>query len=336
MGGYSLDRLTGETVDVNGYRLNIQRQLGEGGFAFVYLAKVKHPRGRRSKSRGRSLSLGRRMFRSLSRGGSGRRRLRDYEDDQEEEKYDHHNMEDVEGGSSSNIEWDANPLTGEYDSYSHNQYNRSPSSSSSDLMVLKTASAATVERRIQAENELRFLRMLNGNVHVVNLIDYSFQSSTHTNGNSINSNSNGSSSQVCYMLLEHCEGGSLLEHIMQEQNDTSLTTREFEVLEYFSQICEAVHYLHTFHDDEDETIGTTSESITVTSLSAKTNIHARASPYKASAIFRRVGQHYRNPIVHRDLKLENVLLKRDASMPTGFRCQLCDFGSAIEGTSKLF
>merc|ERR1719223_24876 len=155
MGGYSLDRLTGETVDVNGYRLNIQRQLGEGGFAFVYLAKVKHPRGRRSKSRGRSLSLGRRMFRSLSRGGSGRRRLRDYEDDQEEEE--HHN---VEGGSSSNIEWDANPLTGEYDSYSHNQYNRSPSSSSSDLMVLKTASAATAERRIQAENELRFLRML--------------------------------------------------------------------------------------------------------------------------------------------------------------------------------
>ena len=325
--GFSLDRLTGENVEVNGRRLSVTRQLGEGGFAFVYLAKVKVKSSRsrpnnQSHSRGRNVSLGRRVLRSLSRTRGQGASLEYNEQVKMGDEQDDFDYEKGGGGSAH-----------------HSQ------SSPGGCIVLKTASAATPERRAQSENELHYLRMLGGHPNIVDLIDCSFQMMNH--------------SSVCFMLLRYCEGGSLMDVVQQTlstssdikgyefSNASTTYLSTFEIVEYFSQLSEAVHYLHTFHDDEDETVGTLggeSVNITVASdvlygkavvSSTSKKIHARSSPYKASSIFRRVGQHYRNPIVHRDLKLENVLLKKDDSMPTGFRCQLCDFGSAIEGRVDL-
>ena len=339
--GFSLDRLIGENLDVNGRRLSVTKKLGEGGFAFVYLTKVKassryrssnnnnnnnnnNNHANRSSSRGRrrhqNLPLSRRVLRSLSR--TRRRRASSYiDEDDDDEHLDEEEEESCYEHSHS---------------YAYDYKNTASTKvqSSEDYLVLKTASTATPERRTQSENELHYLRLLGGHPNIVNLIDCSFQTMNQ--------------SSVCLMLLTHCEGGSLMDVVRQVSDDaTSSLLTAFKVVEYFSQLSEAVYHLHTLHDDEDETVATLGgESVNITVASDVLNgkailssssekIHARSSPYKASSIFRRVGQHYRKPIVHRDLKLENVLLKQDDSMPTGYRCQLCDFGSAIEGRVDL-
>lgn len=353
--GTSLDKLSGETADINGRRINILRKLGEGGFAYVYLAKVKgssssfvshhhhysddNNNGYISSDggaspgsggrRGRSMSLGRRMLRSLSRGRRVGGEHYEYSEDEEEDLSSNRRSG---GGRRRRRRRDGgkrgNDVRSGYEKEDNVQ----------EYVVLKTCSTATSERRAQAENEIRFLRMLVGHPNIVELIDSSFDH------------------MKCFMVLEHCEGGSLLDVILQARSDGGLNDQYcnnlqylpiFDVLEYFSQLCESVHFLHTFHDDS-ETMITSAESVNISintealygadSVPTKKNLvrhHSRSSPYKASAIFRRVGQHYRNPVVHRDLKPENVLLKEDKRMPTGYRCQLCDFGSAIEGRVDL-
>jgi len=362
--GTSLDKLSGETADINGRRINILRKLGEGGFAYVYLAKVKasssnfvshhYPDDNNgysssdggggggggaspgssssSRRRGRSMSLGRRMLRSLSRGrrvGGGEHY--EYSEDEEEDLSSNRRASGGRrrrrgGGRDGGKRGDDGRIGYEKDD------------NVQEYVVVKTCSTATSERRGQAENEIRFLKMLVGHPNIVELIDSSFDH------------------MKCFMVLEHCEGGSMLDVILQARSDGGLNDQYcnnlqylpiFDVLEYFSQLCESVHFLHTFHDDS-ETMITSAESVNISintealyggdSVPTKKNLvrhHSRSSPYKASAIFRRVGQHYRNPVVHRDLKPENVLLKEDKRMPTGYRCQLCDFGSAIEGRVDL-
>lgn len=197
---------------------------------------------------------------------------------------------------------------------------------SNEYLVLKTASAASGHGRAQSENEVRMLRLLSGHHHILPLIDACFDVMN-------------SGTSACLLLLEYCEGGSLMDVVMatlhengNNSGNKKSSLSEFDILEFISQISEAVYYLHTFHDDTDtSTLGGDS----IDPFNVQQGIKVRSSPYKASAIFRRVGQHYRNPIVHRDLKLENVLLKEDDRMPTGWRCLLCDFGSAIEGRVSL-
>ncbi|KAJ3228307.1 hypothetical protein HK099_004300 [Clydaea vesicula] len=109
------------------------------------------------------------------------------------------------------------------------------------------------------QNEILYMKQKNQK-NIVKYIDSQFFSS--------------STSHEVYILMELCEGGHLVDYL---NNRLSQRLSEFEVLNIFLQICDAVAVLHTFNP----------------------------------------------PIIHRDLKIENILLNEDHT-----QFKLCDFGSA--------
>ncbi|KAJ3097462.1 hypothetical protein HK100_005352 [Physocladia obscura] len=111
------------------------------------------------------------------------------------------------------------------------------------------------------QNEVNFMKAVNGNQNIVSFFDASV------------TKQHGGTHEV-FILMEYCSGGTLIDY-MNTRLHVRLT--EHEIFEIFADILRAVHHLHT------------------------------GTPV--------------SPIIHRDLKIENVLIGSTGAF------KVCDFGS---------
>ena len=241
--------------------------------------------------------------------------------------------------------------------------------SKGDLVVLKTMLLGNKEHEDQAKNEVKMLRLFSSHPNIVNLYAAS-------SGPSYSSQDY----KIYFLLMEYCRGGSLMNLIMkqrwireqqqkrfQQQQEmisspkksqihpslsrSSSTSKKLfkskkrarqqeidekldqlsggflslnEILGIYQQVCDAVAYMHNrFEITNGSVDGVLSESQHGDESSSQDN------------------DSYRIPIVHRDLKPENILLVNPRNQMNGdkrsrvWQCKLCDFGSAIEGRIPL-
>ncbi|KAJ3324740.1 hypothetical protein HDV06_005998 [Boothiomyces sp. JEL0866] len=132
-------------------------------------------------------------------------------------------------------------------------------------LVLKRISCPDKTALLQLINEAETHRKLSGHESIVQFLDYSYQPLFGQDGYEL------------YILMEHCQGGHLVDYLNSRLENRPSET---EILIIFTQICEAVAYMHSHNP----------------------------------------------PIIHRDLKIENVLLSSTQNY------KLCDFGSC---TTKI-
>lgn len=241
--------LVGRHLDVNGRNVSIIKQLGEGGFSFVYLVG---------------------------------------------DKENSQNVGDRDGEAD-----DAAPKNPQ-----HQQQTRrgTPTPPYGTPMVLKITSVHNITQRRIAEKEASLLRKLS-HPSIVQVFDDGFRDPSQQNYNNLDDNgvvssqhsSNASLSGSInnqhpdefksiqhLILLEYCEGGNAFEAIKRMK---ASPTQRFDLPSLvisFGQICNAVSYLHA----------------------------------------------QRPPLIHRDLKPVNFLIKNGAY-------KLCDFGSAVVGHTDL-
>lgn len=241
--------LVGRHLDVNGRNVSIIKQLGEGGFSFVYLVG---------------------------------------------DKENSQNVGDRDGEAD-----DAAPKNPQ-----HIQQARRgmPTPPYGTPMVLKITSVHNITQRRIAEKEASLLRKLS-HPSIVQVYDDGFRDPSQQNYNNVDDNgvissqhsSNASISGSInnqhpdefksiqhLILLEYCEGGNAFEAIKRMK---ASPTQRFDLPSLvisFGQICNAVSYLHA----------------------------------------------QRPPLIHRDLKPVNFLIKNGAY-------KLCDFGSAVVGHTDL-
>mmetsp|Transcript_21537 Transcript_21537/g.30804 ORF Transcript_21537/g.30804 Transcript_21537/m.30804 type:complete len:594 (+) Transcript_21537:62-1843(+) len=240
--------LVGRNLDVNGRNVSIIKQLGEGGFSFVYLVG---------------------------------------------DKENSQNVGDRDGEAD-----DATPKNPQ-----HIQTRRgTPTPPYGTPMVLKITSVHNITQRRIAEKEASLLRKLShpsivqvfddgfrdpGQQSYNNLDDNGVHSSQHSSNASLSGSINNQhpdefKSIQHLILLEYCEGGNAFEAIKRMK---ASPTQRFDLPSLvisFGQICNAVSYLHA----------------------------------------------QRPPLIHRDLKPVNFLIKNGAY-------KLCDFGSAVVGHTDL-
>ena len=243
--------LVGRQLDVNGRNVSILKQLGEGGFSFVYLVGDKD---------------------NSQTGG------------------------DRDGDTTDNAPHKPQ----------HLQQSRraSPNPPHGTPMVLKITSVHNVTQRQIAEKEASLLRKLS-HPSIVQVFDDGFRDpSQHYNDNtedgivlsqhSTSASISGSGSVSAnnqhpnefksiqhLILLEYCGGGNAFEAIKRMKASGQRFDLPSLVIS-FGQICNAVSYLHA----------------------------------------------QRPPLIHRDLKPVNFLIKNGAY-------KLCDFGSAVVGHTDL-
>ncbi len=302
--------LVGKQIDMNGRNLSICKQLGEGGFSFVYLVRDKEV-----GVTDRDSAFG-------SRGGD-----RDG-DDATPNMPLHHNHQPR---NSPN----AHPKAFKHSGNGHPSHISTNSTQAATPnygtpMVLKITSVHTKNQRQMAEKEAKLLQQLS-HPSIIQVYDHGFRdpgsslvggtsfddllssappSSTAAGTTSSNIphslNANGqlpsfsqSKPTQHMILMEFCEGGTAFDAIKRmraslpsPQQPLSFTnhmnvapSQRFDLPSLvisFGQICNAVSYLHA----------------------------------------------QRPPIVHRDLKPVNFLIKNGAY-------KLCDFGSAVMGHTDL-
>jgi len=305
----------GKHIDVNGRNLSICKQLGEGGFSFVYLVRDKE-----GGVTDRDSTLG-------SRGGD-----RDG-DDATPNLPLHHNQQPRQPPN-------AHPKAFKHSGNSHPDHVSTNSTQTTNQiqisppygtpMVLKITSVHTKNQRQMAEKEAKLLQQLS-HPSIIQVYDHGFRdpstslgggtscddlplsappSSTSAATSSSNipnsQNANGqlplftqSKPTQHMILMEYCEGGTAFDAIKRMRaslpspqqplsftNHMNITpSQRFDLPSLvisFGQICNAVSYLHA----------------------------------------------QRPPIVHRDLKPVNFLIKNGAY-------KLCDFGSAVMGHTDL-
>ncbi len=242
--------LVGRHLDVNGRNVSIIKQLGEGGFSFVYLVG---------------------------------------------DKENSQNVGDRDGGADDAPK---NPQ--------HIQQTRrgSPKPPHGTPMVLKITSVHNITQRRIAEKEASLLRKLS-HPSIVQVFDDGFRDPSQQNYNNVDDNGAVSSQHSSnaslsgsgsinnqhpdefksiqhLILLEYCEGGNAFEAIKRMKASPSQRFDLPSLVISFGQICNAVSYLHA----------------------------------------------QRPPLIHRDLKPVNFLIKNGAY-------KLCDFGSAVVGHTDL-
>jgi serine/threonine protein kinase len=243
--------LVGRQLDVNGRNVAILKQLGEGGFSFVYLVG---------------------------------------------DKDNSHNSGDRDG--------DADDAPNKPQ---HIQQPRrgTPTPPHGTPMVLKITSVHNITQRRIAEKEASLLRKLS-HPSIVQVYDDGFRDPSQQNNNILDDNgvalsqlsSNAASlggsiitnnhhpnefkSIQHLILLEYCEGGNAFEAIKRMKASHEQRFDLPSLVISFGQICNAVSYLHA----------------------------------------------QRPPLIHRDLKPVNFLIKNGAY-------KLCDFGSAVVGHTDL-
>ncbi|KAL7456973.1 hypothetical protein ACHAWC_008456 [Mediolabrus comicus] len=252
--------LVGRQLDVNGRNVSIVKQLGEGGFSFVYLVR-----------------------------------------DKENNSHQQHNG-DRDGGDG---EENAPPKTPLHIQQQHTQTQGGiPNPPYGTPMVLKITSVHNVTQLQIAEKEASLLRKLShpSIVQVYddgcrdpsqqsNMEDNTVASSQHSS-NSLSSSASASihnlrpgkdfKSIQHLILMEHCEGGNAFEAIKRMKASPKSRFDLPSLVISFGQICNAVSYLHA----------------------------------------------QRPPLIHRDLKPVNFLIRNGAY-------KLCDFGSAVVGHTDL-
>eukprot|EP00591_Stephanopyxis_turris_P007220 CAMPEP_0195530648 /NCGR_PEP_ID=MMETSP0794_2-20130614/33628_1 /TAXON_ID=515487 /ORGANISM="Stephanopyxis turris, Strain CCMP 815" /LENGTH=663 /DNA_ID=CAMNT_0040662203 /DNA_START=52 /DNA_END=2043 /DNA_ORIENTATION=+ len=212
-----------------------------------------------------------------------------------------------------------------------------------ELKVLKVSSVGTKEKMLQAMNEVRMLRKLSSHPNIVSFFGSGFQCGTDE------------SAKVHYLLVEYCTGGSLLDLVLdcqrneseygkggknkisrkQKFNSVSRKRRSLsscrpkqldinDITTIFLQISSALEFLHNLFDDLNCDPDDQSEIVTNC---------VEKSP---SSSPREQRQHH-SPIIHFDIKLENILLvhRSNESSDETWSCKLCDFGSAKQGRVPL-
>ncbi|KAJ3272060.1 hypothetical protein HDV01_006012 [Terramyces sp. JEL0728] len=132
-------------------------------------------------------------------------------------------------------------------------------------LVLKRISCPDRPALLQLINEAETHSKLNGHESIVQFLDFSYQPLFGQDGYEM------------YILMEYCQGGHLVDYLNSRLDNRPSET---EILIIFTQICEAVAYMHSHNP----------------------------------------------PIIHRDLKIENVLLSGNHNY------KLCDFGSCTTKT----
>lgn len=219
-----------------------------------------------------------------------------------------------------------------------------PASGNKRLAALKVSASWTAQQQKQYETEVAMLKKLSSHRNIVTLLDKGVSRQMETSkliGKNIDPmNDDGCSvGRLNYLLLEHCEGGSLMDLLLrrkaalnrkrsrpsscfdasecqssrsEEPDDAPANAGYLDrrtILNFFGQITDAVAYLHNQHDDDSHV-----------------------------------------PIIHRDIKPENILLAKpqfqstqegaDQHFPKDnvqndninqWECKLCDFGSAVTG-----
>ena len=354
------DQLSGQKLKINQISVTIDKKIGEGGSAFVYLAR---PDVGSSRSAGFSTiaNIGRsKKSKMIDEGVS--------ESTKSSSDNDNDNDDDRENNDKKRQETIVLKVNNE------NKLKKSRKvrdhfwrrEREEDYIVLKTTLLGSKDHRKQARSEVKMLKKLSSHPNVVKMIAASEDRSHCLNDNY----------RIHFLLLEHCRGGSLMDLIMkqrwireqlqkeQQQQQKSLsslskplqkrtpgTSKRFfkskkirmeqeisekldklsggflsieDILEIFQQICAAVAFLHDRFDltrVQQNSGQTTSQEI------------EKMSPEEK--------EKYRKPIVHRDLKPENILLvqpRNHSGIYDGsfsWQCKLCDFGSAIEGRIPL-
>ena len=246
--------LVGRQLDVNGRSVSIIKQLGEGGFSFVYLVRDKE---------------------NAHQSGD-----RDGEGDEAATNTPQHaqQQQQTRGGN--------------------------PSPPHGTPMVLKITSVHNTAQLQVAEKEARLLRKLS-HPSIVQVYDDGYRDPSSQQYNNIDDNA-GSSSQHSsnvslgssastnnqhlnefksiqhLILMEYAEGGTAFEAIKRMNACPKQRFDLPSLVISFGQICNAVSYLHA----------------------------------------------QRPPLIHRDLKPVNFLIKNGAY-------KLCDFGSAVVGHTDL-
>lgn len=330
--------LVGKSIEIHGRNLEICKQLGEGGFSFVYLVRSTNHC---------SSSLGS----GIDNAGAG---------------HGENAAAATNGTPTSNIHSAASLSSHQQPSLSDSskhrrQTNPSPrpplvggggggsssggsNNSTSTPMVLKITSVHNNSQRLMAEKEAKLLQMLS-HPSIIQVYDHGFREdsqyntsgggiddhrtlpqhvmdkdSSNGNANTINASNNISTTKINtnslpimmksaqhLILMEYCEGGTAFDAIKRMRlsaSSTSLTpTRGLS---------------NTNTTNKNST--TSSDRFDLPSLVISFGQICNAVSYLHAQ---------RPPIIHRDLKPVNFLIKK------GGAYKLCDFGSAVIGHTDL-
>ena len=326
--------LVGKQMEVNGRNVSICKQLGEGGFSFVYLVRDKDGGGN-DRDRDRDLSA--------SRGGdrdgddptpNSPQHQQQQQSSQQQSATSHPNA--FKHSSNGN-----NSAPGK-NSLQHSKQRQLPSPPYGTPMVLKITSVHSKAQRQMAEKEAKLLQQLS-HPSIILVYDHGFRdpnlpmgtsgannsddpngattlsssnssgnihngSITNNNNNANNQNSNGqlsssSSSKPTQhlILMEYCEGGTAFDAIrrMRSSSPSPLTSLSLST--------------------PSTTMMNPSQRFDLPSLVISFGQICNAVSYLHAQ---------RPPIIHRDLKPVNFLIKNGAY-------KICDFGSAVLGHTDL-
>ncbi|KAL3762368.1 hypothetical protein ACHAW5_011109 [Stephanodiscus triporus] len=261
--------LVGRQIAVRGRSLDIVKQLGEGGFSFVYLVRTRTA----------AAAVGGGGVNNFVGGGCGGDAL------DSDSNASPSSSSPLEGGGGSGGGRHRQMMSPSPMSVS------SSSSSSGGHMVLKITSISNAAQQHMAEKEARLLRVLS-HPSIVRVYD------ACTTNNVVNGDVKSSQHLI---LMEYCEGGTAFDAIRRMRSSSSSSSSSYRgtaaaassscaggfdlpsLVIAFGQICNAVSYLHA----------------------------------------------QRPPVIHRDLKPVNFLIKAGGSY------KLCDFGSAVVGHTDL-
>lgn len=341
MTGVRIDRLDGKEVQVGTHCVSVIELIGKGGSAFVYFSTIDKPcdsiDSRCSSISWSSLDhshgpvLPTHQFKSAGHF---------FRDEERSTRWKRSCRRGCIGSCDGNV-------------LSRCQLRRkkvvATHSPQQKRVALKVTSLKTREQWARFHNEVSMLQKLSLHPNITTLIDSSVSMAgpmppmTTSGLRQVSTDKNVCDQKVGFLLLEHCEGGSLMDFLLKQRarrhchDNVSIGNRYLDlpiVLALFGQIADAVAYMHNRYITDN-----TKESLKSEKLHLPTENECKVH----------------SPIIHRDIKPENILLcnipkegkKTMQSQPNDkrselhsleaekWKCKLCDFGSAIEGKVPL-
>jgi len=345
--------LVGKSIDIHGRNLEICKQLGEGGFSFVYLV--------RSTNSSSSISI---EHENAAAAAAAAAAANNINNSTPASMSSNHNN----SGSSSSSQQQNQQTTSSTDSGNRRQTNPSPrppliggsgssssgsgsgsNNSNNTPMVLKITSVYNNAQRLMAEKEAKLLQMLS-HPSIIQIYDHGFReeaqattsggsgggsdapqlaqhvvmdneaaSNRNTNTNNTSSSTsakiNSNNSQMMMKSAQHL--------ILMEYCEGGTAFDAIKRMRLSSMTSPASNTSLT------PTRGLSTNSTTTTSTSQRFDLPSLVISFGQICNAVSYLHAQRPPIIHRDLKPVNFLIKK------GGAYKLCDFGSAVIGHTDL-
>ncbi|KAL3761410.1 hypothetical protein ACHAWU_007369 [Discostella pseudostelligera] len=346
--------LVGKSIDIHGRNLEICKQLGEGGFSFVYLVRSTNSNSSIEHEHAAAAATNNINTNSTPASMSS-----------------NHNHSGSSSSSSQQQQNQQTKTTSLTDSGNRRQTNPTPrppliggsgssssgsgsnNSNNNTPMVLKITSVHNNAQRLMAEKEAKLLQMLS-HPSIIQIYDHGFreeaQATTSTSG--------GGGSDAPHQLAQHVvmDNEAVASHGNNNTNDassntsTKINTNNSQMMMKSAQhlilmeYCEggtAFDAIKRMRLSSMTSPASSNTSLTPTrglSTNSTTTTTSTSQRFDLPSLVISFGQicnavsylhAQRPPIIHRDLKPVNFLIKK------GGAYKLCDFGSAVIGHTDL-